>query len=234
MFVALVVVAAVLDGDSDPLAVKFDPGNATLKVKCSPPTSETSPYDDPGGPVTFSDGYWIDYLEEPWRPLRAAWLESMVFELIEESPGPEVVVFVRCVDEGGTQPRNVTRVFAGNSEHPKPLGQWLPGTWRNDFDLAAKWSRELVDYGPWMWLTDHDHKTFGCDEVPWHKFRDETRRIKTMWHWHRAEQMWSQGRTEIWEVTSVGSDYYFEDGSPNRSFALSSSPCTKRQSQTSE
>ena len=148
-----------------------------------------------------------------------------MFELIEESPGPEVVVFVECVDGGGTNPRQATRVFAGSSEHPQPLGQWLPGTWENDFYLAAKWSRELLP-GPRMWMTDHDHKTFGCAEVPWHEFRGESLSITTLWHWDSAEQMWTQGRTQIWELTSMGRNYYFKDGSPNRSFALSSSPCT--------
>ena len=90
LFVALVVVAAVLGGDSDPLAVKFDPGNATLKVECSPPSSETSPYDDPGGPVTFSDGYWIDYLEGGrrvmWRVPDSPLARSQGHRSIPENP----------------------------------------------------------------------------------------------------------------------------------------------------
>ena len=101
--------------------VEFDVENATFDV-C------ISPWRD-GGPVSFTDGGWEDeiYDDDLGRPGGFAWVtEVAIGELVEESPGPEVLAEISC-SGGGSHTDYQVQVFAGNTSEPRRLGQILYG-----------------------------------------------------------------------------------------------------------
>ena len=63
--------------------------------------------------------------------------EEAVVELVEESPGPEVIARIGC-SGGGTGTSTELQVFAGNNEEAKRLGQIIEGRLL-DSTSAAYW-----------------------------------------------------------------------------------------------
>ena len=125
--IAAAVLFALLVSDSDESAVKFDVMNATFDVGCR--SSLGSGYDfDDINPLTLTDGVWQGptpyetYLDTRYVSLG----EPVVANVVEESPGPEVVVGLSCsagnYDFGGE-----VHVFAGNSREARRLGGPFPG-----------------------------------------------------------------------------------------------------------
>ena len=101
--------------------IEFDVENATFDV-C------ISPWRD-GGPVSFTDGRWEDeiYDDDLGRPGGfASVTEVAIGELVEESPGPEVLAEISC-SGGGSHTSYEVQVFAGNTSEPRRLGQILYG-----------------------------------------------------------------------------------------------------------
>ena len=99
--------------------IEFDVENATFDV-C------ISPWRD-GGPVSFTDGGWEDeiYDDDLGRPGGFAWVtEVAIGELVEESPGPEVLAEIGC-SGGGSHTDYEVQVFAGNTSEARRLGRIL-------------------------------------------------------------------------------------------------------------
>ena len=99
--------------------IEFDVENATFDV-C------ISPWRD-GGPVSFTDGGWEDeiYDDDLGRPGGFAWVtEVAIGELVEESPGPEVLAEIGC-SGGGSHTDYEVQVFAGNTGEARRLGRIL-------------------------------------------------------------------------------------------------------------
>ena len=125
--IAAAVLFALLVSDSDESAVKFDVMNATFDVGCRSSLEPGYDFDDIN-PLTFTDGVWQGptpyetYLDTRYVSLG----EPVVADVVEESPGPEVVVGLSCsagnYDFGGE-----VHVFAGNSREAKRLGQAVAG-----------------------------------------------------------------------------------------------------------
>jgi len=90
--------------------VVFDVTNATLDLDCGM---------GPGGPAPFVDGEWINEVDS----LNRAWVvEWTVVELVEESPGAEVVTMFAC-SGGGSHTQLEVHVYAGNSGEANRLGR---------------------------------------------------------------------------------------------------------------
>ena len=109
---------------SDESEVEFDVLNATFKVGC------TSPWENEGGPITFSDGEWSESLDEGYLPARRATITEIVVDSVDRAiPGEEVIVEVQCHSDGYRSPEFgvEVHVFAGNSRAPKRLGQPVVG-----------------------------------------------------------------------------------------------------------
>ena len=93
-------------------SVTFDVTNATVDLEC---------WMGPSGPATFTDGEWINEDDS----LNRAWVtDSTLVELVEESPGPEVVAEFAC-NGGGSHTQGEVHVFAGSSTEAKRLGRIL-------------------------------------------------------------------------------------------------------------
>jgi hypothetical protein len=110
--------------DWDESEVEFDVLNATFKVGC------TSPWENEGGPITFSDGEWSESLHEGYLPVRSAYITEIVVDSVDRAmSGEEVVVEVVCQSDGLRSPRFgvEVHVFAGNSRAPRRLGQPVVG-----------------------------------------------------------------------------------------------------------
>ena len=117
----------LLVSDSDESEVKFDVMNATFDVGCRSSLEPGYDFDDIN-PLTFTDGVWQGptpyetYLDTRYVSLG----EPVVANVVEESPGPEVVVGLSCsagnYDFGGE-----VHVFAGNSREARRLGGPFPG-----------------------------------------------------------------------------------------------------------
>jgi hypothetical protein len=108
---------------SDESEVEFDVLNATFKV-C------TSPWKNEGGPITFSDGEWVESLYEDGNmPMRSARISEIVVDSVDRAiPGEEVIVEVRCENTMDLPQFSVeVHVFAGNSRTPRRLGQPVVG-----------------------------------------------------------------------------------------------------------
>ncbi len=143
--VAVAVLFALLVGDSDPTTatttrapattgapttaapateVEFDVRNATFDVSCV--------YGPESGPVPFIDGGWggeiydDDPLDDyPGLPGNRVWVrEVAIGELVEESPGPEVLAEIGC-SGGGSHTAYEVQVFAGNTGEARRLGRIL-------------------------------------------------------------------------------------------------------------
>jgi len=143
--IAVAVLFASLVGDSDPTTatttrapattgapttaapateVEFDVRNATFDVSCE--------YGPESGPVPFIDGGWggeiydDDPLDDyPGLPGNRVWVrEVAIGELVEESPGPEVLAEISC-SGGGSHTDYQVQVFAGNTGEARRLGRIL-------------------------------------------------------------------------------------------------------------
>jgi len=128
--VAVAVLFALLVGDSDPTEVEFDAMNATFEVSCEHRTGGPDPHNfDDVNPLTFSDGAWrLPYpYENPLDTRHVSIHQAVVKNVVEDSPGPEVVVEVAC-GVGNFHLGNEVHVFAGNSRQAKRLGEPLPGS----------------------------------------------------------------------------------------------------------
>jgi hypothetical protein len=99
-------------------------------------------------PMTFTNGEWTAVLEG----YGGAWVtEFAVVELVEESPGPEVVADIGCWS-GGTLVNLRVVVFAGNSSEAKQLGRTLKGSveWVNEADWSSDRPHIVIRYEPWL------------------------------------------------------------------------------------
>jgi hypothetical protein len=119
-------------------SVAFDVANATFGVST----------DGCDVPMTFTNGEWTAVLEG----YGGAWVtEFAVVELVEESPGPEVVADIGCWS-GGTLVNLRVVVFAGNSSEAKQLGRTLKGSveWVNEADWSSDRPHIVIRYEPWL------------------------------------------------------------------------------------
>ena len=122
--VAVAVLFALLVGDSDPTEVELDVENATFDVSCV--------FTLEGDPVPFTNSGWggeiydDDPLDDwPGLPGESAWVtEVAIRELVEESPGPEVLAEIGC-SGGGSHTAFEVQVFAGNTSEARRLGRIL-------------------------------------------------------------------------------------------------------------
>ena len=138
----------------------FDVENATFDVE----VRGDGCYD----PMTFSDGEWIAPGSDDYFLSEKAWVtEFAVVELVEESPGPEVVADLVCTP-GGTMRTRAVVVFAGNSSEATQLGRSLKG--------SVEWVAEefgssvVVRYAPWL---SHDlHCCPSQYELIWYEWHD--------------------------------------------------------------
>ena len=125
--IAAAVLFALLVSDSDESAVKFDVMNATFDVGCRSSLEPGYDFDDIN-PLTFTDGVWQGptpyetYLDTRYVSLG----EPVVANVVEESPGPEVVVGLSC-SAGNYAFGGEVHVFAGNSREARRLGGPFPG-----------------------------------------------------------------------------------------------------------
>ena len=90
----------------------FDVANATFEVRCGLPSST------PSRLVTFSDGKSEPHLGAGWTSVT----EEAVVELVEFSPGPEVVAQLSC-SGGGSGAWSDIHVFAGHTTEATRLGR---------------------------------------------------------------------------------------------------------------
>ena len=119
-------------------SVAFDVANATFGVST----------DGCDVPMTFTNGEWTAVLEG----YGGAWVtEFAVVELVEESPGPEVVADIGCWS-GGTLVNLRVAVFAGNSSEARQLGRTLKGSveWVNEADWSSDRPHIVIRYEPWL------------------------------------------------------------------------------------
>jgi hypothetical protein len=111
--------------------IEFDVANATFDVRCPGITeSRSTPR-----LVTFVDGATNDGSWAEFGYIRVR--EEAVVELVEESPGPEVIASIGCWG-GGSGTSTELQVFAGNNEEAKRLGQIIEGRLL-DSTSAAYW-----------------------------------------------------------------------------------------------
>ena len=129
-------------------SVVFDVANATFEVshQCYFAESGTGPWlmtfvDGTANDKRFEDGYGHIKVTE----------EASVFELVAESPGPEVVADIGCWS-GGTLVNLRVVVFAGNSSEAKQLGRTLKGSveWVNEADWSSDRPHIVIRYEPWL------------------------------------------------------------------------------------
>ena len=125
--IAAAVLFALLVSDSDESAVKFDVMNATFDVGCRSLLEPRYAFDDVN-PLTFTDGVWkLPTPYETYLDTRYVSLgEPVVANVVEESPGPEVVVALNCY-AGNIYLGDEVHVFAGNSREARRLGGPFPG-----------------------------------------------------------------------------------------------------------
>ena len=138
----------------------FDVENATFDVEVRG--------DGCYGPMTFTDGEWIAPGSDDYFISEKAWVtEFAVVELVEESPGPEVVADLVCTP-GGTMRTRAVVVFAGNSSEARQLGRTLKG--------SVEWVAEefgssvVVRYAPW--LRPDPHCCPSQYELDWYEWQD--------------------------------------------------------------
>ena len=141
-------------------SVAFDVANATFDVE----VRGDGCYD----PMTFTDGEWINEVDS----LNVAWVtEFAVVELVEESPGPEVVADLVCTP-GGTLVTHAVVVFAGYSSEARQLGRSLTGSveWVNEADWGSDRPHIVIRYAPWLL---HDpHCCPSQYELDWYEWQD--------------------------------------------------------------
>jgi hypothetical protein len=125
--IAVAVLFVLLVSDSDESEVEFDVMNATFDVGCRSSLKPGYDFDDIN-PLTFTDGVWRGptpyetYLDTRYVSLG----EPVVANVVEESPGPEVVVGLSC-SAGNYAFGGEVHVFAGNSREARRLGGPVPG-----------------------------------------------------------------------------------------------------------
>jgi hypothetical protein len=141
-------------------SVAFDVANATFDVEVRGDGCDV--------PMTFTDGKWINEVDS----LNVAWVtEFAVVELVEESPGPEVVADLVCTP-GGTLVTHAVVVFAGNSSEARQLGRSLTGSveWVNEADWGSDRPHIVIRYAPWLL---HDpHCCPSQYELDWYEWQD--------------------------------------------------------------
>jgi hypothetical protein len=119
-------------------------------------------------PMTFTNGEWTAVLEG----YGGAWVtEFAVVELVEESPGPEVVADIGCWS-GGTLVNLRVVVFAGNSSEARQLGRTLKGSveWVNEADWSSDRPHIVIRYEPW--LRPDPHCCPSQYELDWYQWQD--------------------------------------------------------------
>ena len=142
----------------------FDVENATFDVEVRG--------DGCYGPMTFTDGEWIAPGSDDYFISEKAWVtEFAVVELVEESPGPEVVADLVCTP-GGTMRTRAVVVFAGNSSEARQLGGTLKGSveWVNEVDWSSDRPHIVIRYEPW--LRPDPHCCPSQYELVWHEWQD--------------------------------------------------------------
>ena len=153
--------ALVATCGSDISEAVFDVANATFGVRC--------PGILGGGAyprlTTFVDGAANDPFGE--RGFIKVWEEAAIFELVAESPGPEVVADLVCTP-GGTLVTHAVVVFAGYSSEARQLGRSLTGSVEWVTELFG--SAVIVRYAPWLL---HDpHCCPSQYELIWYEWQD--------------------------------------------------------------
>jgi hypothetical protein len=169
--------------------IEFDVENATFDV-C------ISPWRD-GGPVSFTDGGWEDeiYDDDPlddWagRPGGFAWVtEVAIGELVEESPGPEVLAEIGC-SGGGSHTDYEVQVFAGNTSEPRRLGRILYEFVEDHADTELHFK-----YGSENTITTRNRVWQGYDAhcCP-------SKYVLTNYKWMDGD--WAETRSEAWIMES--------------------------------
>jgi len=181
--IAVAVLFVLLVSDSDESEVEFDVLNATFKV-C------TSPWENEGGPITFSDGEWSESLHEGYLPARRATITEIVVDSVDRAiPGEEVIVEVICENTMDLPQVSLeVHVFAGNSRAPKRLGQPVVGALEEvygDYEGQTSWNGSVSTR---VWETlDTDARC--CPS----KYEIVTR------GW--TDGAWVQSKREVWERT---------------------------------
>ena len=188
--IAVAVLFALLVSDSDDSEVKFDVMNATFDVGCRSSLEPGYDFDDIN-PLTFTDGVWQGptpyetYLDTRYVSLG----EPVVADVVEESPGPEVVVGLSCsagnYDFGGE-----VHVFAGNSREARRLGGPFPGVIEDVGEYMRLSSGYVIEssISARVWETlDTDA---GCCPSKYVI-------VKRMWE----DGIWVETEREVWERT---------------------------------
>ncbi len=187
--IAAAVPFALLIGESDGAEVKFDALNATFNVECEDHHEPTYDFDDVN-PLTFSDGVWdTPPPYESQLDLRyVEVVEQVVAEVVEDSPGPEVVVDLNC-SISNIYLGNEVHVFAGNSREARRLGEPVPGTIERVHGHVGgmEWGfTGFVSTRVW----EHDVNDAGC--CP-------SRYVIVERRWKGGE--WEESEREVWERT---------------------------------
>ena len=190
--IAVAVLFGLLVDGSDESQVEFDAMNGTFEVSCEHRTGGAYPdHFDDVNPLTFSDGAWE--LRRPYETIldtRHVTIRQVVIKnVVEDSPGPEVVVELTC-GLGNFHLGTEVHVFAGNSRQAKRLGEPLPGLIEHVAE-HLRFSSGAVSEGfisTTVWSTlDGDARC--CP----------SKYVIVKRHW--SDGNWVEGGREVWERT---------------------------------